>query len=74
MLDNTIRFKFVVYATRCLESNSYFIHYCRVFKLSEILDLLEAGQLITMDVVQQVKQFLRANETVVPPKPPLAVK
>jgi len=48
------------------------MHY-RVFKLSEILDLLEAQQLITMDMVQQAKQFLAANQTVTPPKP-LSVK
>lgn len=39
---------------------------CRIFKLSEMLDLLEAEQLITMDTVQQVKQFLGANQDVTP--------
>lgn len=41
----------------------------RIFKLSEILELLEAEQLITMDTIQQVKEFLSTNQAVATPKP-----
>ena len=57
---------FLIYQLKCY---SVFIHHCRIFRLSEMIDLLEAEQLITMDTVQQVKQFLSVNQTVAPPKP-----